>query len=249
MVQESGAVPLSAKGVVIGLNTRNIDVVWDVPCISGTTLNGRCSEYRGSTIEFNACLNLTNQQFVSTVDGTAQPPPPPLPPIMANGQPRSRFGSQPPSSRSGGQRAQPSTWEPRPHARFVVQAHTVLKESDCMFSGLGSSSAPVHIMTNPNRGRGAAPMNGHGPTPSASKPNGMTWRPAPATSAEDQDSDSPQGRVGGYQQDYRKPPMPPRGGYNMRSRGRGYSGPGRGGNRGGGGHRGRGRGMAAPLAS
>jgi hypothetical protein len=134
------------------------------------------------------------------------------------------------------------------HTRGLLSKLTVLKESDCMFSGPGSSSAPVHIMTNPNRGRGAAPLNGHGPTPSASKPNGTTWRPAPATSAEDQDSDSPQGRAGGYQQDYRKPPMPARGGYNMRSRGRGYSGPGRGGNRGGG-HRGRGRGMAAPLSS
>jgi hypothetical protein len=234
-------VPLSAKGVVIGLNVKNIDVVWDVPFISGTTLNNRCSQYRGSTIDFNACLNLTNRQFMSSVNS-------PPPQLTANGQPRSRFGSQPPSSRGGGQRAQPGSWGPRPHARFVVQVHSDLKESDHTFSSFGHSSGPVHIMTNPNRGRGGAPgpVNGHGSIPSASKPNGTTRRPAPAAGAEDQDSDSPQGRSGAYQQDYRRPPMPPRGGYFMQSRGRGFGG--RGGVRGGG-YRGRGRGgaTAAPA--
>jgi Xrn1 SH3-like domain len=138
MVQESGSVPLAARGVVIGLNTKNIDVVWDVPFISGTSLNNRCSQYRGSTIEFNACLNLTNRQFMSTVNSSAQPPPPPS--STANGQPRQRFGSQPPSSGPGGQRMQSGAWGSRPHARFVVQVHTVLKEFD------DSSAASVHLV-------------------------------------------------------------------------------------------------------
>ncbi|KAG2336041.1 hypothetical protein BDR05DRAFT_1016559 [Suillus weaverae] len=37
MVQDSGGVPLSTKGVVIGLNTKSMDVMWDVPFMSGTT--------------------------------------------------------------------------------------------------------------------------------------------------------------------------------------------------------------------
>lgn len=41
MVQDSGGVPLAAKGVVIGLNTKSMDVVWDVAFMSGTTLNSR----------------------------------------------------------------------------------------------------------------------------------------------------------------------------------------------------------------
>lgn len=41
MVQDSGGVPLCAKGVVIGLNEKSIDVVWDTPFIGGTTLGGR----------------------------------------------------------------------------------------------------------------------------------------------------------------------------------------------------------------
>jgi Xrn1 SH3-like domain/Exoribonuclease 1 Domain-3 len=42
MVQDSGGVPLAVKGVVIGLNTKSIDVVWDVPFMSGVTLGDRC---------------------------------------------------------------------------------------------------------------------------------------------------------------------------------------------------------------
>jgi hypothetical protein len=129
MVQESGGVPLSAKGVVIGLNLRNVDVVWDVPFISGTTLNNRCSQYRGSTVEFNACLNLTNRQFISPVAG-AQPPPPPR---TANVQTSMRPTTRTLSSGPGVQGMPPNSWRPRPHARFVVLIdHRILKESDCM---------------------------------------------------------------------------------------------------------------------
>lgn len=137
MVQESGGVPLAAKGVVIGLNAKNIDVVWDVPFISGTTLNSRCSQYRGSTVDFNACLNLTNRQFVSTVHSSAAPPPP----STASAQPRQRFGSHPPGSAPGGQRAQSGARGPRPHTGFVFfQVHSVLKESDA------PSVAPVQAL-------------------------------------------------------------------------------------------------------
>lgn len=43
MVQDSGGVPLGAKGVVVGLNTKTMDVVWDMPFMSGTTLGDRCA--------------------------------------------------------------------------------------------------------------------------------------------------------------------------------------------------------------
>ena len=117
MVQESGGVPLAAKGVVIGLNTKSVDVVWDVPFISGTTLNNRCSQYRGSTVELDVCLNLTNRQFVSAVN--------PPPPSTATTQPKTRFGFQPPNSGPGGQRGQSGARGGRPHAKFVVTVHTV----------------------------------------------------------------------------------------------------------------------------
>lgn len=59
----AGGVPLAMKGVVVGINTRDLDVVWDVPFMGGDTLNGRCSEYRGSTVSFSAILNLTRPQL------------------------------------------------------------------------------------------------------------------------------------------------------------------------------------------
>ena len=43
MVQDSGGVPLSVKGVVIGLNSKTMDVVWDVPFMSGITMGDRYS--------------------------------------------------------------------------------------------------------------------------------------------------------------------------------------------------------------
>lgn len=65
MVQDAaaGGVPLAMKGVVVGISTTSIDIVWDRPFMGGETLNGRCSEYRGSTVPFSACLNLTRPQF------------------------------------------------------------------------------------------------------------------------------------------------------------------------------------------
>jgi len=41
MVQESGGVHLAVKGVVVSLNANNMDVVWDVPFMGGTTLGNR----------------------------------------------------------------------------------------------------------------------------------------------------------------------------------------------------------------
>lgn len=78
MVQESGTngVPFSMKGAVIGVNTNNIDVVWDTPFLGGNSMGGRCSEYRGSTCGFSACLNISTPQY-SVAD--KHKPPPTLP--------------------------------------------------------------------------------------------------------------------------------------------------------------------------
>ncbi|WRT68404.1 5'-3' exoribonuclease 1 [Kwoniella shivajii] len=75
MVQDAaaGGVPLAMKGVVVGLGTRDIDVVWDVPFMGGETLQGRCSEYRGSTVPFSSCLNLTQPQFGVGFESGAKP--------------------------------------------------------------------------------------------------------------------------------------------------------------------------------
>ncbi|KAJ7205157.1 hypothetical protein B0H12DRAFT_1243495 [Mycena haematopus] len=101
-----------------------MDVVWDVPFMAGITLGDRCSQYRGSTVEFNACLNLTNPQFVTATN------PKPVAPNKAAPPPRQRFG--PPSTPTQGQGHVPG-FRPPPAA---------------------STQSPVAIMTNPNRGGG-----------------------------------------------------------------------------------------------
>lgn len=37
----AGGVPLAMKGVIVGIGSRDVDVVWDVPFMGGETLNGR----------------------------------------------------------------------------------------------------------------------------------------------------------------------------------------------------------------
>ncbi|EIW84429.1 hypothetical protein CONPUDRAFT_50671 [Coniophora puteana RWD-64-598 SS2] len=77
MVQDSGSVPMAVKGVVIGLNSKSMDVLWDVAFMAGTTLGDRCSSYRGSTVEFASCLNLTQPQFIASTAPGSKPPPRP----------------------------------------------------------------------------------------------------------------------------------------------------------------------------
>ncbi|KAH6913536.1 exonuclease II [Coprinopsis sp. MPI-PUGE-AT-0042] len=99
MVQDSGGVPLAVKGVVVGLNAKSMDVIWDVPFISGGTLSGRCSQYRGSTVPFNSCLNLTHPQFVTSTNPQAPPPVRPQVPFQP------KFGPHPVIQPAPGQAA------------------------------------------------------------------------------------------------------------------------------------------------
>jgi len=154
MVQDSGGVPLSAQGVVVGLNAKSMDVVWDVPFMSGVTLGDRCSQYRGSTVEFNTCLNLTNPQFVTLTNPTA-------PPTVHNNVPfKPRFGPHPAITPAPGQIAA-SGFRPAPPVNSR------------------QPSSPVHIMINPNRGGAAwrgGYVNGRGglPSPTAHVENGVS---------------------------------------------------------------------------
>lgn len=159
MVQDSGGVPLSAKGVVVGLNTKSMDVVWDVPFISGTTLGNRCSQYRGSTVEFNSCLNLSHPQFIaSTSPGSTYPPRPSVPF-------KPRIGPYP-------------AIQPAPGHQAVAGFRSAAQSQH---------QPPVAIMANPNRGRGwhvtrargGPPFNGHsGPLNGRGGPT-TNGRPAP----------------------------------------------------------------------
>ncbi|KJX99637.1 5'-3' exoribonuclease 1 like protein [Zymoseptoria brevis] len=66
-VLETGRVPVALRGTVVGMTqtTRNtlLDIVFDATFMSGTSLNGRCSPFRGSTVPSNAVLNITEKQI------------------------------------------------------------------------------------------------------------------------------------------------------------------------------------------
>lgn len=68
-VQDSGRVPIATRGTVVG-KTRTarivlLDVVFDVTFMSGTSLEDRCSPFRGSTVPVHTVLNLTDRQVVA----------------------------------------------------------------------------------------------------------------------------------------------------------------------------------------
>lgn len=67
-VQESGRVPIASQGTVVGISstarTSMLDVVFDVTFLSGTSLEDRCSPFRGSTVPVHSVLNTTNRQLI-----------------------------------------------------------------------------------------------------------------------------------------------------------------------------------------
>ncbi|EJD04658.1 uncharacterized protein FOMMEDRAFT_83761 [Fomitiporia mediterranea MF3/22] len=137
MVKDSGSVPLAVKGIVVGLNAKSLDVAWDVPFMSGTTLGGRCPLYRGSTVEFNTCLNLTRQQFIVSTNPNAHAAQQQKPAFYQQRGEQPRIGPYPAVQPPRGQ-APAAGFHPAPNR----------------------GAPPMRIMTNPNRGRGGAPRGG-----------------------------------------------------------------------------------------
>lgn len=68
-VQDSGRVPIATRGTVVGKTrtprTTLLDVVFDVTFMSGTSLEDRCSPFRGSTVPVHSVLNLTDRQVIA----------------------------------------------------------------------------------------------------------------------------------------------------------------------------------------
>ena len=68
-VQDSGRVPIATRGTVVGKTrtprTTMLDVVFDVTFMSGTSLEERCSPFRGSTVPIFSVLNLSDPQLIA----------------------------------------------------------------------------------------------------------------------------------------------------------------------------------------
>ena len=67
-VQDSGRVPIATRGTVVGKlrtsRTTLLDVLFDVTFMSGTSLQDRCSPFRGSTVPIHSVLNLSDPQLI-----------------------------------------------------------------------------------------------------------------------------------------------------------------------------------------
>lgn len=79
-VQDSGKVPIATLGTVVGITrtsrTTLLDIIFDVTFMSGTSLEGRCSPFRGSTVPKHTVLNTTDRQITagSRAADTHRPP-------------------------------------------------------------------------------------------------------------------------------------------------------------------------------
>ncbi|KAF1981408.1 hypothetical protein K402DRAFT_237258 [Aulographum hederae CBS 113979] len=67
-VLDAGKVPIGQRGTVIGKTRTSrvtlLDVLFDVAFMGGTTLNDRCSPFRGSTVPITSVLNLSDRQVL-----------------------------------------------------------------------------------------------------------------------------------------------------------------------------------------
>lgn len=111
--QDSGKVPIASRGTVVGLTRTSrallLDVLFDTSFMSGTTLGGRCSPFRGQTVLASSVLNLSFRQLVvsSRAATNQQPSQTPIPltvggygaPLGPNGQGQLRNAAAPPPLR------------------------------------------------------------------------------------------------------------------------------------------------------
>ncbi|KND93391.1 5'-3' exoribonuclease 1 [Tolypocladium ophioglossoides CBS 100239] len=65
----AGKVPIATRGTVAGISRTAtallLDVVWDTPFMSGTTLGERAPMFRGQTVASSSVLNTTDKQVIS----------------------------------------------------------------------------------------------------------------------------------------------------------------------------------------
>ncbi|KAG0217461.1 5'-3' exoribonuclease 1 [Mortierella sp. NVP41] len=99
-VQDSGTVPIGAKGTVVGLDRLEVEVVFDDKFMSGMDLSGRCSMYRGMTVGPQSILNLSNpqcnQKAPATPVAAAAPRPKPVNILPKNPQQAKTDDNKPP---------------------------------------------------------------------------------------------------------------------------------------------------------
>lgn len=156
----TGTVPLSAHGVIVGIATSSVDVVFDVPFIGGTSLEGRCSPHRGATLPPVGLLNLSHPQYVSSATPSASPSvapaqaQAPASPSQAIRAPLGPNGSGFPSSRNAARSTSSSTFRPPNHFKAAQATSTsqpglhILQRDGQQLNGKEKGPDPVKVSSN-----------------------------------------------------------------------------------------------------
>ncbi|KAF8834775.1 hypothetical protein BDN67DRAFT_914238 [Paxillus ammoniavirescens] len=159
MAQDSGGVPLSIKGVVIGINSKTIDVIWDAPLMSGGTLRDRCSQHRGSSIQFNSCLNLSNPQFIASTHPKSAPPPRPNVPFRPRAGPHPAIRPPPGQPAAAGFRPAPAPQRQHPVAGMTNPQ----RGHGGSYAAAASAPAPAAPSQPPDDNNSRGSFTGRGP--------------------------------------------------------------------------------------
>lgn len=238
-VQDSGRVPVALRGTVVGITrtprTVLLDIVFDGTFMSGTTLNDRCSPFRGSTVPLSSVLNLSNKQIVTMTNASAaRKPAPAFTPLSGRGGYSAARGAYGAPGATGQLREAPAPMPLRGSYRGALRgAHMTNGASRGRGSATGSlpirGGPPRGPMTNGARGRG---RGGYTVVDNSDPMAGVSSQP--------QFAPRDHSRV--------PPPASLESAPSGRGRGRGGRGS-RGGDRGGGSMRGRGRGRGAAAAA
>ena len=164
-VLDSGRIPIAMRGTVIGM-TRTVrqtllDVVFDAKFLGGSTLNDRCSEFRGGTVPSNAVLNLSDKQVLAMSDAArARAPQQSYAPIRSaggnmgsDGGPNLRNATAPPPLRGSFRGAVAGSQNGDWRGGYGQRSRG---------GGLGSTNMPIHTRGNGysgsyRGGRGGAP--------------------------------------------------------------------------------------------
>ena len=170
-VQDSGRVPIATRGTVVGITrtarTTLLDIIFDVTFMSGTTLNDRCSPFRGSTVPVSSVLNLTDKQVVVGSKAAEVHKP------QQNGQPLTVNGYGAPIGPNGAGQMRPANTPPplRGSFRGAISGHPNGNRGGLPNGGRGRSDM---YKNQPTQGPPARPQPGNG-TGRGSQSNGQ-WR-------------------------------------------------------------------------
>ncbi|ETS76838.1 hypothetical protein PFICI_10712 [Pestalotiopsis fici W106-1] len=177
-VQDSGKVPIGLKGTVVGISnigsTPMLDVLFDQTFMGGSSLNERCSAFRGGVVPANSVLNTTYPQLLATSNARRQQP---------------SQASQPFSVTGSGNRA---------NSKYVSQNGHSYREAPAPGALHGSYTGAVqgHASTHRARGRGGHPQVGNTNVAPHLQSANLVYRPAPGHNQQNPNGPARGGRGG-----------------------------------------------------